>query len=157
MANARRAAFEELGKKDFGLCANSSPNTVVLPPDADGSITVYILTPPTSNDSYPMGGHYRIEVASDGTVRSSRRFMNTCFDAQFGQDGHAPAGTSGRPEAIVLTHLLDPQPTEIHVFASYYVPVMLMIMTTENRAMWSARGGSVGYIGTLDEDGKIRD
>ena len=41
--------------------------------------------------------------------------------------------------------------TEIHVFASYYLPVTLMVATTENRLMWSVRQGSIGYIGSLDE------
>lgn len=151
MSNARQAAFEELRAREFGLCANSAPNTVVLPPAEDGTITVYVLTPPTQNGSYPMGGHYRVQVGADGKVRDSRRFMNTCFMAAYDDPELWPAQSQGRPEALVLTHLLDPQPTEIHVFASFYVPVMLMIATTENRQMWSIRQGSVGYVGPLEE------
>ena len=96
-----------------------------------------------------MGGHYRFELGADGKVRDSRRFMNTCFDAAFGQAAGAPAGST--LSSIVLSHLLDPQPTEIHVFASYYLPVTLMVATTENRLLWSIRQGSVGYVGPIDQ------
>ena len=149
MANARQTAAEEMRARKYALCANPPVNTLVLPPREDGSITVYILTQPTANDKYPMGGHYRFELGADGKVRDSRRFMNTCFDAAFGQAAGAPAGST--LSSIVLSHLLDPQPTEIHVFASYYLPVTLMVATTENRLMWSVRQGSIGYIGSLDE------
>jgi hypothetical protein len=58
---------------------------------------------------------------------------------------------------MTLTHLLDPQPTEIHIFASYYVPIGLMIITTENERVWSVERGSVGYMGKLDELSNSRD
>ena len=151
MADARQIAAEEMRLRDYRLCANSSANTIVLPPVNDGSITVYVLTPPTSSESYPMGGHYRIKVGSDGTVHDSRRFMNTCFDAALGQIGRRGNEREGTPQAMVLSHLLDPGPTEIHVFASYYIPITLMIVTTENQQMWSIRQGSVGYIGPASQ------
>jgi hypothetical protein len=149
MAAAQRTALEEMRPREYGLCANSAPNTIVLPPADDGAITVYVLTPPTENDSYPMGGHYRIEVAADGKASHARRFMNTCFPANFGASAGGEDGA--RPIMMTLTHLLDPQPTEIHVFASYYVPIGLMIVTTENERLWSIERGRVGYIGKLDE------
>jgi hypothetical protein len=155
MAAARQTAMEEMGEREYGLCANSAPNTVVLPPAQNGTITVYVLTPPTANDSYPMGGHFRVEVAADGKASNARRFMNTCFPANYGESAGGEGGA--RPIMMTLTHLLDPQPTEIHIFASYYVPIGLMIITTENERVWSVERGSVGYMGKLDELSNSRD
>jgi hypothetical protein len=155
MANARQAAFEEMREREYGLCGSAAPNTVILPPSEDGTITVYVLTPPTENDSYPMGGHYRIEVAADGKASNARRFMNTCFPANFGESAGGEGGA--RPIMMTLTHLLDPQPTEIHIFASYYVPIGLMIITTENERIWSIDRDRVGYMGKLDELANRRD
>lgn len=155
MARARQTAAEEMRPREYGLCANSAANSLVLPPAPDGTITVYILTPPTADDAYPMGGHYRFEVGADGRVKDSRRFMNSCFDAAFGSAAGAPEGST--LDSIVLSHLLDPQPTEIHAFASYYLPVTLMIATTDNRQLWSLRRGAVGYVGSLDELERARD
>lgn len=147
MADAQTAAAKEMLLRDYRLCAATRANTIVLPPAADGAIAVYLLTPPTSNDSYPMGGHYKFEIGRDGKVSGSRRFMNTCLDAPLGSAG-APAGST--LQVFGLVHLLDPHPTEIHVFVSHYMPVMLMVTTAENEQTWSVRQGSVGHVGDLD-------
>jgi hypothetical protein len=147
---ARRAAVDEAVRQDYGLCNRSQANTVILPPDDGGVISVYLMTAPTENDSYPIGGHYRIDIEADGKVASTRRFLNTCFTANYGAPREG--GNAGnRPVMLTLSHLLDPQPTEIHVFASYYIPIGLMLVTTQNELAWSVERGRVGYVGKLDE------
>lgn len=146
MAAARQTAADQMRGRDYSLCAAAGANSIVLPPNADGTITVYILTPPTTNDTYPIGGHFRFEVGADGEVTGSRRFMNTCMKAPVSGAG-APAGST--LQVFGVSHLLDPHPTEIHVFASFYMPVMLLVTTTENEQTWSVRQGSVGYVGDL--------
>ncbi len=150
MIDARRIAFEEAARQEYGLCNRSPPNTLILPPDEHGTMSGYLMTAPTENDSYPVGGHFRIDVGADGTADSSRRFLNTCFAANYGVVGEGENAGS-RPVMLTLSHLLDPQPTEIHVFASYYIPVGLMLVTTENELVWSVERGRVGYVGRLDE------
>lgn len=114
MANMRQAAFSAMVDNRYGLCARSNPNTIVLPPDAAGAITVYVLTPPTTNDDYPLGGHYRFTFDAADKLVAHRRFLNSCFAIPrrlTGRRGEEPVGT-------FVTHLLDPQPTEIHFFVS---------------------------------------
>jgi hypothetical protein len=148
MVAARGIALDEARQQEFGFCNRERPNTLILPPDADDIVSVYFLTAPVSNDAYPVGGHFRIDVDAAGKVTNSRRFLNTCFVAEYGK---AAGGDDGRPVALVLSHLLDPQPTEIHVFASYYIPVDLMVVTTENELLWSVARGNIGFAGSLDD------
>lgn len=149
MIAARGAAIAELQKKDYRSCANAPSNTLVLPPDDAGIIPVYILTPPVENGAYPLGGHFRIDVGGDGKVRESRRFLNSCFQIQYA------AGENREKDlvAAVVTHLLDPQPTEIHAFASRYVPIKLMVVTVDNKLMWTLQQGTIRLAGPIDEMG----
>lgn len=149
MAAARQAAIEEMVRGEHGMCADSNPNTIALPPDADGNIEVYILTPPTSNEEYPLGGHYRFEIGPAGEVVAQRRFLNSCFALS-----SAPRDEDGEtldPIGLVVSHLLDPQPTEIHVFANLNFPLPLMVMTIENDSLWSIERGDIEYAGLVGE------
>ena len=143
---ARQTAINYASSQQFRLCERTTPNTVVLPPDPQGTIAVYILTPPVANDAYPLGGHYRLEVDATGAVARSRNFMNTCMMARYG------AGDGGEaPVAMVVSHLLDDHPTEIHAFVSRYVPISLMVATIENRAMWLVEKGAIRYQEQIPE------
>jgi hypothetical protein len=144
MVSAREAALALASKENFALCSRSPPNMLVLPPDQVGEIAVYILTPPMEQESYPMGGHFRIDVDPAGSVIRSRPFMKSCFPANYGTTSEGL-----KPELVGVTHLLDPQPTEVHLFASYYVPVALMIMTVENERWWGIVGGRVIEGGSI--------
>ena len=156
MVEARQSALDEAVRQEYGLCNRSAPNTLILPPDEAGTVSVYLMTAPTETDSYPVGGHYRIDIGADGKVASSRRFLNTCFAANFGAAGEGE-NAGARPVMLTLSHLLDPQPSEIHVFASYYIPIGLVLVTTQNELLWSVEQGRVGYVGKLDELQRQRD
>lgn len=130
---AARVAAARAGKTL--LKCNERPfNTVVLPPEAGGVIPVYLLTPQTVNDQYPMGGHHEIDIAADGSVAAQRDFTRSCLTVG---DADPPAG--GKPVAIYLTHLLDPHPTEIHVFSSLTAHQPIYVGTPDG-AMWSVAG-----------------
>ena len=138
---ARQTAINYASNQRLGLCAEANPNTVVLPPDSLGNVPVYILTPPVATDAYPLGGHYRIEVDRTGAVARHRNFLNTCMMVQYGD-----ASDGGNAAvAMVVSHLLDDHPTEIHAFVSRYVPISLMVATIENRAMWLVEKGTIRY------------
>jgi hypothetical protein len=64
----------------------------------------------------------------------------------------APAGApkDSRPEFGAFSHLLDPQPTEIHVFVSLYAKVPLIIMTVNNGRVWPVVAGKIGYVEKTD-------
>jgi hypothetical protein len=98
-----------------GRSCNGRPfNSAVIPPAApDGPIDVYLLTPQLEEGQYPLGGHFRITVGPDGRAGRERAFTNSCLLMRM-QD--VPGG--GQIVSMNVTHLLDPVPTEIHVFTA---------------------------------------
>ena len=146
MAKALRIAWAELANHaDWQPCANARFNTVVLPPEADGSIPVYFLTPQTETNVFPFGGHFEVVVASDGTVASSRRFTNTCLNLP-----RPTASPDRKPAAMVLTHLLDPQPTEVHIFQQFAIGMPLYVVIASTTAIWKVENGAM----SLEQAGK---
>ena len=121
------------------LCADASPDTVVLPPEHDGDPTlVYLLTPQMKLGSYPVGGHYRVAVSREGKTGAVRRFANSCIDMTPPKDA----------DFFVVTHLLDPVPTELHVFTSLAAHLPLAVVTQGNR-FWIVNGDAVILAKTL--------
>ena len=110
-------------------CSDAPFNSVIMPSGkASGSAFVYFLTPQISLDSVPMGGHYRFEVL-DGQVVDQRQFTKSCLFL-----GQPPEGA---PKALMVTHLLDPVPTEIHVFSVYPAHLPIYVITAENHTIWA--------------------
>lgn len=140
MIDAREKAMAEMQKPDHGLCSTTPPNSLVLPPGNDGIVRVYIMTSTTDANVHPAGGHYRFDFDGDGRLIAERRFMKTCFPINYGPS------SKGRPEIVVLTHLLDPQPTEIHAFVSRNIPVPLGVVTVSNKHIWAVTNGTVQYV-----------
>jgi hypothetical protein len=137
MVEVRTRAIAAMQQPGHGTCNRASPNSLVLPPRADGSIPVYIMTPQVSDGSYPAGGHYRFDFDARNRLIGERPFMKTCFDVRYGGTGE------GRPVAVAVTHLLDPQPTEVHVFVSRYVPIGLLVHTMTNDTTWALLDGKI--------------
>lgn len=133
----RGKAIEAAVEGRISLCSKSQFNTIVLPPEKNGIASAYIMTSTTEAGIYPAGGHYRFDFDAADKLVSSRPFMKTCFPLDTrGKDGK-------KPEAVFLTHLLDPQPTEVHVFVQYNIPVPLLIMTTSNERIWRIDKGKI--------------
>lgn len=140
MVAALAKAGEEMVKPGHGLCTKSPANAMVLPQD-DGSLAVYILTSTTDPEVYPAGGHYRFDFDAEGALKGERRFMTGCFPVNFKQ---LPKGD--KPTFMVLSHLLDPHPTEIHSFVSQNIPFGLAVLTTANRQLWLVAGGKIKFL-----------
>lgn len=131
MIDARQRVLAKLPGSGITPCSRSHYNTVVLPPETPGGPDlVYVLTPQTSANSIPMGGHYLFEVGADHVVGPPRAFTKSCIDL-------ATTGGSGKPAALVISHLLDPVPTEIHVFSMFAARLPMFVITTQNDRMWS--------------------
>lgn len=129
MAAARKAAMAT----DLVPCARALFNTVVVPPVSAGApVDVYLLTPQTRDVYYPFGGHYRVTVGADGVVTSSRPFTRTCLQIEGGEN---LAG-------MVVTHLLDPTPTEIHVWLAAWTGVPVIVSTGEN-TQWTVTADAI--------------
>jgi hypothetical protein len=140
---ARAAATEALKAKGFQRCSAQAMNTVVLPPAApDAPIYVYLLTPQPDMNTIPFGGHYRVAVGPDGQPGEIRPFTNSCI----AMSARPPAGA--KSAALVITHLLDPVPTEIHVFSSLVAHVPVMVATKDGR-IWAVAGPRITPIGKI--------
>jgi hypothetical protein len=136
---AARAAVATLDRQPCG----GTFNVFVVPPAAaEGPVEVYKLSPQTQRGKYPLGGHFLATVAPNGTVSSTRGFANRCVDLD------APTELAGRqPRPLAVTHLLDPLPTEIHVFLSLWMNRPLLVATGEPERLWTISRGRIGIVG----------
>jgi len=130
-------ARNAVAKLDYKPCTAARFNIAVIPPDAAGGpIDVYLLTAQTDASVMPFGGHYLARVAANGRLVSHRRFTNSCLNM--------PAAGAGLPKdatpvAAVISHLLDPVPTEIHVFLSLWTKKPVYVSTGAKR-LWIVDG-----------------
>ena len=141
----RTKAIAAAASQKIAMCSKESANTIVLPPGLDDVISAYILTSTVDAGIYPAGGHYRLDFDSSGTLVKLRPFMKTCYPLDYRERN------GKRPELVFLTHLLDPQPTEIHAFVSRNVPVGLMVGIISNNAIWAVSNGRLRYTGDMTE------
>lgn len=126
MIDARVRATAHLVRDGARPCAPKSFNSIVIPPaTADAPIDVYLLTPQTTVENVPFGGHYRVTVAPDGNT-VSRAFTNSCIELPRTPPVD-PQG--GKPVGAFFNHVMDPIPTELHVFSSLYMQTPLMVAT----------------------------
>ena len=132
------AAKEAAPTDGLTRCGPAAFNTVVLPGDsADAPVSVYFLTPQVRPDQVPMGGHTLLEIR-DGAVVSRREFAKSCIEV-----GPQAVEKGGKPAAMVISHLLDPVPTEIHVFSVYAARLPLYVVTAKTGSLWEVgiKGG----------------
>lgn len=135
LAIARDRA-SSLGRRS---CNGHPFNTAVIPPDAqDEPIDLYLLTPQVRGDEFPFGGHFRFTIAGDGSVLSDRPFTNSCLAMQ------VPPGE--RPAALGVSHLLDPIPTELHVFTAMTSGFPIMVGTNHPDRAWWVTGEEMRLI-----------
>lgn len=136
MIAARTAGAERLER-----CGAQPFNTVVLPPlGADAPIDVYQLTPQIVANAWPLGRHYRLQVAADGNVTGSRAFSKSCLTLS---TAGAPKGA--KPAALFVTHILDAVPTEMHVFTALTSGIPLIVQTG-GETRWLVSGRSIRRI-----------
>lgn len=49
---------------------------------------------------------------------------------------------------LLVSHVLDPWPAEIHFYATRYFPVPVMVVTVDNERRWAIVDG--GFVGAYD-------
>ena len=141
MIDARDRSLAAFSRAKVGTCGNQTPNLAVLPPTTtDGAVTAYLLTPRTNMSTIPMGGHFSVEVRPDGSVGAVRSFARSCLELPLA----APKG--GTPEALMASHLLDPTPTEIHVFGSLSARLPIYVLTMSNKQLWAVSGSRIRLV-----------
>ena len=144
MAQALRAAREEMKRhSDWRPCARAPFNTVVLPPDSDGTVPVYFLTPQTELDRFPFGGHYEVDIAANGSTARARSFTNGCITVS-----KPPLRGGATPAALFVTHVLDPHPTEIHVFEQFNIGLPVYVGTGP-KSVWKVEDGNVEDVSAM--------
>lgn len=138
LVETRKLAIDAAAEQKIFRCTRGSLNTVVLPPRSDGSIPAYVMSSAVEAGLFPAGGHYRYVFGSDGKLLSSRAFSKSCVAVD-------SRNVSGKVVGFGVSHLLDPQPTEIHVFVSYNVPITLFVITQSNSSVWEVARGKVTF------------
>lgn len=147
MVHARMAATHA----DVRACTTGGMNTVVIPPGRlNEPIEVYVLSAQVKVGELPFGGHYKLTVDSAGAVTAERMLTRACMNmATTAPDGGA------KTEGVMVTHDLDPTPTEVHVFESLQLTVPLYVMTPaalpdagDQFRVWRVRGGQVEFLAT---------
>lgn len=137
LARARDVAAERARERAYRPCTPAPFNTVALPLGKGGPVAVYLLSAQQDAATFPMGGHYRVVVGTDGKVLASRPYSVSCVNVTLPK---LPAGA--RPVGIMVNHLLDPVPTEVHVFASYSLKTPVFVSTSDKQ-VWEVQGGTI--------------
>lgn len=143
LIDAVGVARDALQRANVARCSDKPFNSIVLPPEVEGGpVRVYFLTPQTAADAIPFGGHYLIEVDAAGRSAPVRKFTNSCISAPTKKpDGAKSLG-------LVITHLLDPVPTEIHGFSAMAARTPVYVGTRDKR-IWRVVPAATGPTVTL--------
>ena len=133
MALARKAATTAKVQP----CARAAFNTVIVPPASKTApLEVYLLTPQVKAGEYPFGGHYLITVGADGKIVATRPFMKSCM-------------TQALPPnavAAMVSHLLDPAPTEIHAWLARWMGKSVYVMVVEPEQLWEVTADGIRKV-----------
>jgi hypothetical protein len=108
----------------------------VVLPEGDNRWTVYLLPGTTSPTIVPLGGSHRLDMA-DGRITASRGFTRSCI-----QLSRAPSTRGAKVVGMMVTHLLDPTPTEVHVYWSLWARTP-MFVATPNDEVWQIEEGRI--------------
>ena len=108
------------------------------------------MTPQASLASYPFGGHYEIDIAADGSVAGAREFAKSCLTMK------PPKGDDGSGVFLFLTHLLDSQPTEVHVFRQLTSGRQILVFTMPSRITWRIDAGRITPVFALTDPANRR-
>lgn len=141
---ARSLALDALNREEQ-RCADQY-NTVVLPirNGDEPLILVYLLAASAEPNVVVAGGHVRYSISPDGKkIEGQRKFTKSCMVLST-QD----APNRKDVQAMMLTHLLDPTPTEIHVFLSRTYERPFFIGTAENQLLWKVDGSGIELVDT---------
>lgn len=140
LARARDAAAARARDRGYTPCTPKPFNTVVLPSRKGGPVAAYLLSAQVTQGTFPMGGNYRVIVAPDGTVLASRPYSVSCLPMTAPK---LPKGAT--PVGFMVAHLLDPVPTEIHVFASYRMRMPVFVSTPDGQ-VWRVEGSIITAV-----------
>ncbi len=131
---ARKLAFGQAWLQ----CAPTYNSSILVSPEG---FSVYLSPGFQREGYYQAGGYhlYRIDPSGE-RVLSQRPFSRGCIELS---DAAQDELDGARPLAMMITHLLDPQPTEVHVFLSMHASIPLMVGTVDNGRLWKVEHGAI--------------
>jgi hypothetical protein len=148
MARARSVA----PGPEYRPCTNAAFNVAIIPPTwLDEPLEMYLISPQTVTNVYPFGGHYLLRVTPDGRLLSVRKFTNSCLNME-----PPKGGRRGEPAALFVTHLLDPIPTEIHVFLSLSARQPVIVVIGDPPRVWMVTGDGISEMPMPAESARRR-
>ena len=107
-----------------------------------GGWIVYLLPGTTKQGIVPIGGSYRLELDAAGDrVVTQRGFTRSCITLENPPDS----------AAMMITHLLDPRPTEVHVFWSLWAGKPMFVGTSTG--LWKIEDGRVTMSSRSEKKG----
>lgn len=119
---ARDAAGRRMGAAGIRPCSGSFNHVVVPPATPDGVTAVYFLSAQEKADDLPVGGHYRVDVAADGSAATPHAFSKGCMTIRPGR---------GQKNVVmgVVSTLTGPLPNEAHSFVveAYRKPLAVVV------------------------------
>lgn len=137
-------AHAAVGDLDRPVCGTGRDfNTIILPPaSADAPVLVYRLSPRMAAETVPAGGHYRTEVAADGTVGQTVALADECTELRL-----TPAAAGQRPRPLVANARDSVIPGELFVFLSLWSGRPLAVATgTGAVRMWGVTGEGISEL-----------
>lgn len=114
-------------------------NTIVLPNEGpQAGWTVYLIAATDEAGRVVVGGHVRVLVRDEGLdIVDYHELSKTCLMLD-----SPPAAE--KPVALVVSHVLDDHPTEMHVFLGLLHQLKLYVLTES--AMWSVDHGKITLL-----------
>lgn len=122
---------------EFAPCSRSYNTVVLADPREGGGWIAYLLPGTTKHGVIPIGGSYRLDMDATGLQRLKQRpFTKTCIALE-----SPPEDKARETVAVMITHLLDPVPTEVHVFWSLWSRTPMFVVTSEGN--WLIEEGKI--------------
>ena len=129
-----------------GVTHSVSYTPLVLPPQEDGSLEVYVLNGPIVEGAVPLGKHYRVSFDEFGQVGEPEIVTDTCevvtWDAQ---DGDLPTSV------YVTEHPTGVAPSAVHTFLSAQLPMSMGVVTGD--LVWPMTDGLIAPPVPAEEAG----
>lgn len=143
-AAARMAAAGEKAETlaDQKPCNGPAFNNLVLPPEGNGPVLVYRMSPRMMADRVPGGGYFRAAVNADGSVAETRELGGACANLPL------PRAAAGqRPRPLTVNARESVLPNEFHVFLSLWTQRPVVVATgTEQVRLWGVNSTGIAEL-----------
>jgi hypothetical protein len=143
-AAARMAAAGEKAEtlNEQKPCNGPAFNRLVLPPEANGRVNVYRMSPRMAPDRLPGGGYFRVAIGPDGGIAEANDLAGTCTNLPL-----PPVAAGQRPRPLVVNARDALLPNELHVFLSLWTQRPVVVATgTEQVRLWAVNGTGIAEL-----------